>query len=312
MFIKSLKLKLNLYLFFFIRRFRSYPQQISMKFLEKCPQWVNHCVVKAKRYLHCVKYFFIWQKGGRWKVKNIQLEITYRCNLLCRKCNRHCNLVKLPYLKDSDMTVEQVEKFISQVKQKKAHLHQIDIIGGEPLLHPKIGEFISLIFYKLMVPGHLDFIQISSNGILKDRLNEILVDSNIKKAIDNKFIILNYVFGPKDDWFYWVLTAPVDLGLKWDRCDWPRTCGVLLNACGYWPSGICGALARLFCLDEYAKYDFPVKFGKIWPRLKEDVCKYCPVGSDALRNKTNGRVSPSYKKAINRWMKEEPWVFKKF
>jgi hypothetical protein len=116
----------------------------------------------------------------------------------------------------------------------------------------------------------------------------------------------------KEQTFMYVLSAPVDLGYKWDVCSWPRECGVLLNAYGYWPGGACGPIALLFGMTEYAKYDFPMRFGQTWPNLKKDICKYCVAGCKELADKKKGHITQSYKRAISKWMKGELSVPKRF
>ena len=257
-----------------------------------------------------------------WKVKYIQLEITYRCNLLCEKCNRHCN-IDLPYLKNADLTIEQFEKFINEVKSKDIYLGRIRILGGEPLLHPQIEGFISTLFYELIVPGYLERIEVITNGNIyrKGKLNNyiknIMCDPYIKRAFNVKMI--KFVISPPDkkEGFFWVLAAPADLGFKWKQCNQPSICGTLLNTYGYWPQGVCGAIARLFCLTEYAKYEFPVYFKKTWPNLEKDLCKYCVFGCEELQNELNRNesfktISSSYKKAIEKWQNGGGCTFQRY
>ncbi|MDP3791616.1 MAG: radical SAM protein [Candidatus Omnitrophota bacterium] len=267
--------------------------------------WVKHKIYRASVSV-------AQNLDKNWRVKYIQLEITYRCNKLCSKCNRFCNL-GLPHLKDADMKIEQIEKFINQVRQKNIRLKRIQILGGEPFLHPRLHDFISLLFYELMVPGNLARIEIYTNGIIgsSSALKECRLDANIDRAFNEKKIEI--IASPKEahESFIYVLSAPVDLGLKWDVCSLPRECGVLLNAYGYWPGGTCGPIAMLFGLAEYAKYDFPERFMDAWPNLRKDICRYCVSGCKALADKREGCVTPSFKDAISNRMKASS-VPKKF
>jgi hypothetical protein len=249
-----------------------------------------------------------------WYVNNIQLEITYRCNKLCQKCNRFCNLTKLPFLQNADMSVEQIEKFTGQIRQKNIRLNRIEIMGGEPFLHPGLKDFISRLFYKLMVPGNVLSIEIVTNGIIDpgEVLKDCRSDPRIDKAFSEGRISVSASLPEAEKAFTYVLSAPVDSGLKWDMCAWPRDLGVSLNTYGYWPGGVCGALALLLGKTEYARYDFPVKFREAWPNLKEDLCKYCAVGCKELMYKASGRVSSSYMDAISKWMRGVFGVPEKF
>lgn len=238
-----------------------------------------------------------------WRIKKVQLDITYRCNKLCEKCNRFCNFTELPYLKNSDMTIEQIEKFTSHVQRKNIRLSHIQILGGEPLLHPQLCDFISVIFYKLMIPGNALRLEIWTNGIIdaNEALKKCQQDPQIKKAFQKKTIAL--VVSPKeqDKLFRHVLSAPADLGLTWDMCWFPYDCGILLNTYGYWPGPACGSTGLLFGLSEYAKHEFPISFRDTWPDIKKDLCRYCPAGSNELCQKSDGPISPSYKEAFMKW-----------
>lgn len=257
-----------------------------------------------------------------WKIKYIQLEITYRCNLLCVKCNRHCNL-DLPYLKGAEMTMEQLKKFIREVKQKDIHLERIRILGGEPLLHPEIENFVSILFYELIVPGNLERIVIITNGViyrrgkLNDYIKNIMLDPYIKRAFKVKMIKFRISHIKKEEEFFWVLASPEDLGFKWHQCDQPNVCGTLLNTYGYWPQGVCGAIARLFCLNEYVRDEFPIYFNETWPNLEENVCRYCVFASEELQNELNNNkdlesMSASYKEAFERWQNGGGCTFQKY
>jgi hypothetical protein len=212
------------------------------------------------------------------------------------------------------MTVEQVEKFIYQVKQKDIHLDRIQILGGEPFLHPRLNDFISNFFYKLMVPGNLLHIEIWTNGIIDSNisLKDCRSDPNIDKAFNEEKIVVVTSSKEKEKKFMYVLSAPVDLGLKWSACSWPRKCGILLNTYGYWPGGACGPIALLFGLTEYAKYEFPIKFRDTWPKIEEDICRYCVVGCEKLNIKKENYATPSYRNAISKWMKGAFLIPKKY
>ena len=239
----------------------------------------------------------------RGKVRILQLEITYRCNLLCNHCNRHCNLTFLPYLKDADMTEEQIDRFIRQVKENSVHLDQIRILGGEPLLHPKIENFLFKLHRELMMDGLLDTIVLVTNGILsrQERLATFLNDTTIKPLLESGRISFQVAWEGKEHEFRGVLIAPVDMGMPWQECGVTRACGSLLNAYGYWPNGNCAAIARLFYMPHYAKREFPVIFEENWPTLGNDLCRFCVKGSSILIRNKSDRVTKSYREAFERW-----------
>lgn len=277
--------------------------------------WINRKLKKDSFLFSLIRSFYrikIVKSGIReirkyeknWRIENVSIEITYRCNKLCKNCNRHCNLTKLPYHKETDMTIEQIEKFIKQVKQKKIHLNTIHILGGEPLLHPRLSDFISILYYKLLIPGNALRLLIWTNGIIDLNLimKDLHQDYTINKAYNDKKIAFVVSPNEKEKTFADIFLAPVDFGFKWNICGWPRECGILLNYYGYWPGGVCGKIALLFNMIDYAKYDLPKRFGEAWPHVEEELCKYCVVGCKELVNEKNRGLSLSYKNAISKWM----------
>lgn len=239
----------------------------------------------------------------RGRVTRIQLEITYRCNLMCSRCNRHCNLAFLPYLRDADMTLPQIEKFIRQVKDNNVHLEQIRVLGGEPLLHPRVEEFLFKLHAELMAAGKVDQIVIVTNGIIpsRERLGNLMTDPRTRHLFENEKIRFQTSRPGKEHAFRGVLIAPADMGLKWRECCVPRVCGSLLNTYGYWPNGNCAAIARLFYQPQYCRHTYPVIFEECWPDLENDLCRYCVKGNRVLLYNDSDTISRSYEQALDRW-----------
>ena len=93
--------------------------------------------------------------------KKIYLEITNNCNLNCSFCIKNNRQKKF-------MDINEFQIILNKIKDKTKFLYFH--VSGEPLLHPKINEFINLAKEK-------DFnINITTNGYL------------IKRIIDNKNI----------------------------------------------------------------------------------------------------------------------------
>jgi MoaA/NifB/PqqE/SkfB family radical SAM enzyme len=250
----------------------------------------------------------------RGKVRIIQLEITYRCNLLCNHCNRHCNLTFLPYLQDAEMTEEQIDRFIRQIKENNVHLEQLRLLGGEPLLHPQVESFLFKLQRELMATGFLDTIVIVTNGIIphQERLAGFMNDSSIKPLLESGVISFQVAREGKEHGFRAVSIAPVDMGMNWQECCNPRICGSMLNVYGYWPNGNCAAIARLFYLPHYARMEFPVVFEENWPTLGDDLCRFCVKGNRVLLHNKADVVTPSYSKAVERWEKGYQGAFERY
>jgi len=90
-----------------------------------------------------------------------QLNITHRCNLDCAYCTEYDN-------SREHVPPEQVARSIDKCRELGV-LH-VDLIGGEPLLHPDVGAFLRRIVGHGMTTG------MTTNGFLltERRLDELL------------------------------------------------------------------------------------------------------------------------------------------
>lgn len=93
------------------------------------------------------------------KFKKIYIEITNVCNLNCSFCSK----VEKP---EKFMTLEEFEHILKEIKEKTAYIYLH--VKGEPLLHPKLIEFLQLAHqYGLKV-------NLTTNGTLFPKLREKL------------------------------------------------------------------------------------------------------------------------------------------
>lgn len=193
---------------------------------------------------------------------NIELEITLRCNATCPSCSRHTHLSEY---KNSDMTLEQIDKFIQEVKNHN-NIDLISVMGGEPTVHPFFEVIIFKLYEELLQKKYIKRLQIITNG-------KIEVSSSISKIIS----VIKYPQEFKGNEHRCQFVAPIDTGqiLKEYACDIPQVCGLGFNAYGCNPCGAGGAIARLFGLQKYIMYSLPKnveEFGDLY-----DLCKYCQV-----------------------------------
>ena len=75
----------------------------------------------------------------------IELDITYTCNLTCSNCNRSCGQAPT----GNHMTIEQIERFIQESISKNIKWRRINLLGGEPTLHPDFSKILdALVAYR--------------------------------------------------------------------------------------------------------------------------------------------------------------------
>ena len=87
----------------------------------------------------------------------VEIHIVEHCNLNCRGCNHFSSLAEEEYLE-----LEQFEKDFERLAQLSKSFFAIKILGGEPLLHPRITGFFDIARkYFPSTP-----IQVTTNGML--------------------------------------------------------------------------------------------------------------------------------------------------
>jgi organic radical activating enzyme len=105
---------------------------------------------------------FPWDKYVELEAKRkntLQIFITNRCQLSCKGCFAR-NMMK----DDQDISIEEYVDVVDRFKIDKDG-YQINLIGGEPLLHPEIANLIN-------INGAYDLkTTIYTNGILLDKIN---------------------------------------------------------------------------------------------------------------------------------------------
>ncbi len=91
------------------------------------------------------------------------VHLTDHCNLNCRGCTHFSNIAR-PAFADPD----QFEREFAQLESIFSGITEIYLLGGEPLLHPRVAEF--------MVSARRHFpasrINLMSNGVLVPRMDE--------------------------------------------------------------------------------------------------------------------------------------------
>jgi MoaA/NifB/PqqE/SkfB family radical SAM enzyme len=93
----------------------------------------------------------------------VEVHVTEHCNLNCKGCSHFSNLAGEEYLDP-----QAFEKDCRQLSRITKKLYAFKLLGGEPLLHPRITEFTDIT--RKYFPNTP--IQITTNGILLTKLGE--------------------------------------------------------------------------------------------------------------------------------------------
>jgi len=213
----------------------------------------------------------------------IEIDILYECNLKCESCNRSSAQVKS---KDY-ISLKQIENFIDESIKLKKRWELINILGGEPTLHPDFLKIIQLILKNYIEKySNTTILQITSNGFsneTKKILAQLPKHSNL--YIDNK----SFKTTNKIDYFTPFNNAPIDQGRYKNSTDfsagcWVASyCGINLNINGYYPCSVIGSIDRLFQADKGEKNLSMIALEK-QKKLMNEYCRYCGNYSDYESN----------------------------
>jgi len=170
----------------------------------------------------------------------IELDLTYRCNLQCRNCNRSCT--QAPSWRDT--SVECIAAFIRESTATGRSWDRIRLLGGEPTLHPDFTSIIGMLMdYRASANPGLRIV-VCTNGCgssVRRRLGDLPAGIDIK----------NTWKGGRQRLFRPFNVAPIDRPLyRWADtscgCRILEDCGLGLTPQGYYPCAIAGAIDRVF------------------------------------------------------------------
>lgn len=212
--------------------------------------------------------------------RNIQLEVTSKCNMKCFNCDRSCGQAPA----EQHMTIDQISSFTRDVIKNGWWFDRVDIIGGEPTLHPNFFDVINEMsqLRKYLNNRKCKF-RLSTNGVsdyTKDVLSKvpdwIKIRNSNKKDGQGKFDSYN--------------KAPIDFDIEnAPVCDIPWRCGFALTPYGYYPCGAGGGLDRVFRFDvgikDLSSFDIPsVK------KQMDILCRYCGHSPTSILERTEKPV----------------------
>jgi len=100
------------------------------------------------------------------------VEITQNCNLICRHCYEGSTRCE----RKPEMSLDDFKKVIDELKE--IGVDSIQLVGGEPLMHSQIEQFIDYIV------GKFSYVEIYTNGtMLSERMLDIIEKNKITIAL---------------------------------------------------------------------------------------------------------------------------------
>jgi len=101
-------------------------------------------------------------KDRKIRSATIEVNVVFHCNLSCRACS-HLSPYSKPYFVDPDSLHNDLI-----ILSKYFHAERINLLGGEPLLHPRLLDIIDVV----KDTGIADKIRVVTNGLLLSSIDE--------------------------------------------------------------------------------------------------------------------------------------------
>ena len=172
----------------------------------------------------------------------IELDITWLCNLSCPHCNRSC-----PQAPTTEhLSLSAIAGFLDDSRARDLRWERIRLLGGEPTLHPQFPEVLDLLHAYWLWSGQT-VVELATNGTgarVKRTLATLpdwlaVDDTDKSKGIDH-FVPFN--------------RAPMDRPIyratdKRNACWVAQNCGMGFGPGGYYPCGPAAGIDRVFGFD---------------------------------------------------------------
>ena len=115
-------------------------------------------------------------RHNRLYSRRIDISLTERCTLKCRKCNMF-----MPYFKNpSDLALDDVQKQVDLYFDLIDYVESLNLLGGEPFLYGSLAEVI--VYIGENYRGKLEHFKIFTNGMILP--DERLIEAFLKYDVE--------------------------------------------------------------------------------------------------------------------------------
>jgi len=171
------------------------------------------------------------------------------------------------------------------------------VTGGEPTSHPELLEILDL----LMMSFPKTQLKVGTNGVNKDVIGRIPSSVYVHNTGKIAGVCCHLPINK----------APIDFGLivdlSDDQCFAVPVCSIALSKFGYYFSGPCAGIDRVFGFDvgvkslrEVVESDFV-----LLERQQNLLCQYCGLGIKGERASSDQVISPTWKIALESWSRRK-------
>jgi hypothetical protein len=247
-------------------------------------------------------YFHLTWDEKLLMTERIEIDITEECDLSCPACVRSC--WQAP--SRERMSVGQVEAFVQESIELRHHWAFINVIGGEPTLHPDLLAILAALkrfvdFDPWCRVGMTTHGQESAERVLAEIPAWVQVESNreAKKRKDaSHFLPFN--------------VAPIDVG-AWDDSDLAKcarifACGMGLTRHGYFHCHNAGGIHRVLRIGHGIQRLKDATFENL-NRMIPLFCRYCGIyfeAGDRYRAYDLRMMTESWRSGYERYRRRGP------
>jgi hypothetical protein len=173
------------------------------------------------------------------------LHITWRCNFGCDNCVANCGKKQAP--SNEVMSLESIEKFISDTIECKHHYDMVTVTGGEPTLHPKFKEICAMFSKANIKDQFASCLLLGTNGYAPHTKEMIKIASSFGFTIENQNKTEQQRNKTMKAKWHPFNVAPIDVGYEpsLNGCHWSG-CGISYDQDGYWGCGSGPHFTRIF------------------------------------------------------------------
>lgn len=216
---------------------------------------------------------FIGRQSFRPDFERIEIDLTYNCNLKCLGCNRSCGQIP----STEQLELQDIKNFIDDSIKLGKKWNHINVLGGEPTLHPDFESIMMLLQQYVDEYSPNTTIQVVSNGIAK-KSRELC--EKVKAECKNVSIDYDsYKTNNKVEYFSSFNDAPVDdenfKNADYTKACWVTSyCGIGLTSRGYYACAVCGGIDRVLGNHNGAKIFSELTEEKLREHYNK-FCKFC-------------------------------------
>lgn len=239
------------------------------------------------------KEVFKGRKSFTPNLNKIEIDITYECNLKCFNCNRSCTQAPT----QESMSLLQIQQFLTESVELNKKWALINLLGGEPTLHPDFLEIVHIILHDYIFSySPKTILQITSNGY-SEPTRHIL--AALPKSANIVLDVASFKESRQMPYFTPFNLAPID-DENFKNADFSKGCwvisycGIGLNKYGYYVCSAAGGIDRIFGFNQGIK-----RLSEVNESIKTQLnqfCRYCGNFSDYAINQ--GDFIPRCEKAV--------------